>query len=177
MIVADFINKSKEKQDEIIILSKLMSDKIKPIFPVKEFHLLKYKNVINLKSLSLQDDSDSKLLKKIAKYSGWKYTDSKVSKARLSSYFATIRDIKNNFIFIKEKENLLITETDSKLITAGIEELNQFGNLNTIDSLAGGDILNWKEVINLQWWDVFNKLYKNKIENKIKEKLNLINST
>jgi hypothetical protein len=53
---------------------------------------------------------------------------------------------------------------DAEMTNAGIENFNQFGIINTIDALAGGDILKWKKVIKMSYIDVFTKLKKNKVE-------------
>lgn len=50
------------------------------------------------------------------------------------------------------------------MVNAGINELNQFGILNTIDSLAKGDILKWDLVVKKPYYDVFTKLLKDKKE-------------
>jgi len=63
---------------------------------------------------------------------------------------------------------------DMDLSNAGISELDQFGELNLIDSLAGGDILRWKKVKKLPYYIVFDKVHKNAVETKIQRNYNKI---
>jgi len=60
------------------------------------------------------------------------------------------------------------------LVKAGVSELDQFGELNVIDNLAGGDILKWKKVEKLPYYMVFDKLHKNAVETKIQRNYNKI---
>jgi len=83
--------------------------------------------------------------------------------------------IKDEIESINELEKTyLVSDPDIDMISAGINELNQFGILNTIDQLAGGDILKWNEVKKLKYSDVFDKLYKSTIESRVQKKLNQI---
>lgn len=57
----------------------------------------------------------------------------------------------------KMESDNLASQPDIDKIAAGIDELNIFGEMNTIDQLAGGDILKWNEVMKLPYQDVFDK--------------------
>ena len=102
--------------------------------------------------------------------------------------FIQIKLLKNNikllFILWVHKQYKLINETeskylfnppDAKLLQAGIKELDILGDINTIDSLADGDVLKWERIDNLKYETVFNKLLKNTIEARINKKLVEIN--
>jgi len=78
-----------------------------------------------------------------------------------------------NFISNLEKEYLSSTP-DNELVNAGVRELDRFGSLNVIDQLANGDILKWEEVKKLAYKDVFDKLWKSNIEQKIQKNYNKI---
>lgn len=72
---------------------------------------------------------------------------------------------------IAKMENThLVSETDMDLISAGIQEMQQFGELNTIDSLAGGDVLKWEQVKLLPYHVVFDKQFKSIVEQRISKK-------
>lgn len=47
---------------------------------------------------------------------------------------------------------------------AGIESFKKFGYINTVDSLAGGDVLKWNDVLNLPYEMVFLKQLRNKTQ-------------
>ena len=102
--------------------------------------------------------------------------------------FIRVKLEKNNikllFILWVKKQYELINETESKylfnppdmkLLQAGIRELDILGDINTIDALAEGDVLKWKEIESLPYETVFNKLLKNTIEARINKKLVEIN--
>jgi len=69
------------------------------------------------------------------------------------------------------ESKVLSAEPDVKLLAAGINELNQFGDLNTIDSLANGDVLKYEEIKMLPYHVIFDKQYKTNIENNINRKM------
>ena len=69
-----------------------------------------------------------------------------------------------------EKE-YLYNPPDADLINAGIRELDELGEFNTIDNLAGGDILKHEQIKALPYHFVFDKLRKQTLENKISKNL------
>lgn len=73
------------------------------------------------------------------------------------------------------EEQYLYTPPEAKLLQAGIKELDILGDKNTIDSLAGGDVLKWDLVKQLPYSVVFDKLLKNTIESRINKRLVEIN--
>jgi hypothetical protein len=84
--------------------------------------------------------------------------------------------IRAQYARINEMEGQYLTnQPDIKLMQAGIKELDVLGDINTIDSLAGGDILKWESIRDLPYSEVFNKLLKNTIEARINKKLVEIN--
>lgn len=80
--------------------------------------------------------------------------------------------IREQYKKINELESsYLVTIPDPKLLQAGIKDLDVLGDVNTVDSLAGGDILKWEKIRKLPYSEVFNKLLKNTIEARINKKL------
>lgn len=61
----------------------------------------------------------------------------------------------------------LNSEPDIDLLMAGIKDLDVFGYINVVDTLAQGDILKWDEILKLPYQRVFDKMLKNNIENRI----------
>tara|TARA_R110000850_G_scaffold7780_10_gene28532 strand:- start:1744 stop:2268 length:525 start_codon:yes stop_codon:yes gene_type:complete len=171
MMVKDLMTYSLEDIQEVVILSKHISEDADGVFKIKPFINLKYKDVIGLKQLAMGKAQDNELIESVAILNGFDYSLKKLTNSTLKSYFRTINEIESNFKKIASYEKMLQTSSDAKLINAGIDSLSQFGDLNVIDALAGGDILKWKDVLDLEWWDVFNKLLKNKTEDKIRRNL------
>ena len=173
MKLAEVLSLNDKDLNEVIILSKLIPDEVPLLFNCKSFKLLKYKHVLNLKTLVQNNNIGIDLICTLAKYNKSNFKEKDLEKADAKNYFRTLNFIKKEFEELSKMEKSLETPTDVKLIQAGIGKLSQFNELNIIDTLAGGDILKWKKIINLTWLDVFNKLYKNKVEAEIKEALEL----
>lgn len=64
----------------------------------------------------------------------------------------------------------LSSEPDFDMIAAGLNELNIFGDLNTIDVLAGGDPLKWELIKDLPYQTIFDKQLKSIKEAKFQKK-------
>jgi hypothetical protein len=60
---------------------------------------------------------------------------------------------------------------DSDEIRAGVEELERFGFLNTLDRLAGGDVLKYDSILKEPAIKIYNKLLKDFIDSKIQKRL------
>ena len=97
-----------------------------------------------------------------------------------------IESNKNKFLFIlwihkqfkminDTEARYLVSPPDMKLLQAGIKELDILGDINTIDALAEGNVLNWEKVEMLPYERVFNKLLKNTNEARVNKKLVEIN--
>lgn len=72
------------------------------------------------------------------------------------------------------EQNYLSSQPEPELIAAGIDKLNVFGELNVIDSLAGGDILKHKGIKALPYYSVFDKLRKDNVKSEINKNYNKI---
>ena len=56
------------------------------------------------------------------------------------------------------------------MINAGVRDFDELGEINTIDNLAGGDVLKWDAVKELPYYQVFDKLRKQTIENRFNKR-------
>lgn len=98
--------------------------------------------------------------------------EEKIKEYTLNDLIYFILWIRDELELIEQLETkYLSSPPDNKMISAGINELDQFGIINTIDILAGGDILKWRKVENLRYNVIFDKLYKNAIETRIQKNL------
>lgn len=103
-------------------------------------------------------------------------TFKRVKRAKNNEKFLFMLWVKEQYKKINDLEGqYLVSQPDVKLIQAGIRELDVLGDVNTIDSLAGGDILKWEAVRQMPYSEVFNKLLKNTIEARINKRLVEIN--
>lgn len=74
----------------------------------------------------------------------------------------TIRELESNY---------LRSDPDVKLLQAGINKLDQFGLMNTLDNLAKGDILKYDSIRELRYNVVFDKQYLEITKSEIEKKL------
>lgn len=78
---------------------------------------------------------------------------------RLTDYFPALNYIVNGTEQIARMEmNRLSSPPRDELLASGIERMNAYGDLVTIDTLAGGDILKWSQVEAMPWRYIFTKL-------------------
>ena len=112
----------------------------------------------------------------ILKHYGKNVTFGKIRKARNSHKLCFLLWIKEQYEKIgKMEEQYLYSPPDSKLLQAGIRELDILEDYNLIDTLAQGDILKWKKIRKMPYSEVFNKQLKNTIEARINKRLVEIN--
>jgi len=65
----------------------------------------------------------------------------------------------------------LKSDPNPKMLQAGINNLDQFGILNTLDNLSGGDILKYDLIRNIPYNIVFDKQYMEVVKSGIENKL------
>lgn len=79
--------------------------------------------------------------------------------------------VKNQIEFINKIENAYLhSEPEPELIASGVHLLDEFGVMVTIDNLAGGDILKYDKIKALPYFEVYQKLKMDKIQNEIKNR-------
>lgn len=79
------------------------------------------------------------------------------------------------YLFVKKEieriqeieRNYLGGDPEPELVGAGVHKLNEFGAFATVHSLAGGDILKHKEIEALPYFQVYQTLKLNKVNNEI----------
>ena len=84
---------------------------------------------------------------------------------------ATGNELMAFLLWLKEQQerlnllelNYLSSDPDPKMVAAGIHQLNELGELPTIDSLAGNDILKYEAIEALPYFRVYEKLKLEKI--------------
>jgi len=73
---------------------------------------------------------------------------------------------------IRELETTYLrSDPDVKLLQAGINKLDKFGLLNTLDNLAKGDVLKYDSIRELRYNVVFDKQYLEVTKSEIEKKL------
>lgn len=92
-----------------------------------------------------------------------------IEKLKLSEVIPINNFLLNQLKKIMEKENAeLSVPATAEQTRAGIKMFDEFGVNNTIDALAGGDILKYNKVLMMDYNTIFLKLKRNKLENKFK---------
>ena len=92
------------------------------------------------------------------------------NKVQENLYFALWLKDELEKVYNLEKEYLSSTP-DNDLLEAGVKDLDELGELNLIDSLAGGDILKWEAVKKLPYHMIFDKQRKTVLEGRVQKKL------
>lgn len=73
---------------------------------------------------------------------------------------------------ISELESTYLrSDPDIKMMQAGINKLDQFGLINTLDNLAKGDVLKYDAIRNLPYNVIFDKQYMEVTKSEIEKKL------
>lgn len=91
-----------------------------------------------------------------------------IKEAKPKEVISFILWLKDEIEAIQQLESIHLNSTpDPDMIAAGVHELNELGEINVIDSLAGGDILKWAEIEKLPYHRIFDKLKKNTVESKV----------
>lgn len=87
--------------------------------------------------------------------------------------------VKKEMERIQELErNFLSADPEPELVGAGVHKLNEFGAFATVHSLAKGDILKHSAIEALPYYQVYQTLKLNKVNNEIDKAYNrIINST
>jgi hypothetical protein len=91
-------------------------------------------------------------------------------------------DILRFLLWIKQQQEFIISiekkhlysEPEAEMLVAGIERLNEFGEMVTIDSLANGNILEHERIESLPYYQVYQKLKLDKIHREIQKAYNKI---
>ncbi|WP_418513717.1 hypothetical protein [Corallibacter sp.] len=128
------------------------------------FHL-KLKDVEFIKE-NLGSNSDDSILKIISLVQG--IPEEEVLKIKITDFFGLINSVKEQIIRINKAEasSLVSENTNFKWEAVnGSERLQKFGIYNTLESLSGGDILKWNQIMELPYSDVFMKLLLDKTNN------------
>lgn len=134
------------------------------IKPVKS---LKWGQVITLRALTSEGTIDA-VIQAVSIVTGlpiesiWDFT--------IIPFYSIINGIVSQLIELgnMEQNELSFEDDDIVLIEAqATERMSRFGILNTIDSLAGGDLLKWKEIQELPYMTVFTKLMMEKTRSEI----------
>jgi len=125
---------------------------------------------VEIKELLLKGQF-SELILLLLKEKGKIKTLSEISKENHKGLFSFALWVKDSLeaIFNLEKE-YLSNEPDADSINAGIRDFDELGEINIIDNLAGGDVLKWEDVKRLPYYQVFDKLRKQTIENKFNKR-------
>lgn len=125
---------------------------------------------VEIKEL-LKEGKLSELILLLLRKKGKELSLIEISKENHKKLLSFILWIKDEIEQISKLEaEYLQGEPDNDMINAGVRDFDELGEINTIDNLAGGDILKWDAVKELPYYQVFDKLRKQTIENKFNKR-------
>lgn len=103
-------------------------------------------------------------------------TFTKVRKAPNNKKLLFLLWIRDQYETINQVEKkYLHNPPNAKQLQAGVQQLDVLGDINTIDNLSQGKIWMWEHIRQMKYSDIFNKMLKTTLENKINNKLIEIN--
>ncbi len=93
-------------------------------------------------------------------------------------YNASVFDVFAAFAWVTEEMQVVFeaerlklhSKPTQKQISAGIEEFDQLDDVPAIDSMAGGDLEKWDEVLEMPYGKIMRKMLLNKIQNEYNER-------
>lgn len=85
------------------------------------------------------------------------------------TFFSTIDYVSKNLLEILEKEKALQREPNFELLESGVEKLNKYGEVLTIDSLARSYGVSWEEIGKWKYSKIFTILMLEKERAEIQE--------
>lgn len=139
--------------DELIFALKY-SKRTQPrdVYKIGKLTARTFYEVKELQRLMFDENGISQAIKFVLELSGQKDPE-------LFEFFAFFNYCKAEIERITEMEsNALAYTPTTDEERAGIDRFNKFGYLTAIDSLAGGDVLKWPEIRNIEYETAFTKL-------------------
>jgi hypothetical protein len=101
--------------------------------------------------------------------------DEKIKLLPASVVFASIKYLFEKIKELSERESeLLKSEVTPEQKRAGISMFDQLGEFNTIDLIAGGDVLKYDAVLRIDYNTILNKLFKLNLSSKFERNYNEI---
>lgn len=141
---------------------------IKP--KVNDLFFLQWKWIIKIKK-SLTE-SNLKAVKELIQAVFPISTDEQFYNCSIFDVFAAYTWVVEEVEKIYQAEKMkLYKKPTQKQIAAGIEDFDQLDDVPVVDSIAGGDIRKWNEVLELPYGQVLRKMLLNKIQNEYNERL------
>jgi hypothetical protein len=172
--------KSEVEEDQEDLLLKAMpflKRKIKAVVPdyIKDINIAsdEWGKLEHTKIILDKEKEELKALSGIVKiYKGFEILDRSMPEVMgvQSEIFSQL-----NKFFDRFKE-LAEYQPEQDELQAGIDELDQFGFFNTVDRLAGGDVLKHDLILKEPALKIYNKLLKDYIDAKIQKRLHKIRS-
>lgn len=181
--LAEFLGSDIELVEEYLPILELLppikdvADPVHPAFgrvtvtPVKE---LSFGKVITIRNLMNESNIES-ILQSVSIVT--KLPIESVRSFTIIPFYSIINGIIAQLTELSNMEinELAIDDEDIEMIEAqATERMSKFGILNTIDSLAGGDITKWKDIEELPYMVVFTKLMMEKTKGEIKRDVRVI---
>ena len=154
-------------KDDVFLLSAVKGSPYFKGVKAKDIWRLKFWEVEKVKRW-FQDLNDENINKIMQLF----YSDTNFNNVRCLEFYRAFNYIKESLAEVYNKEKLLSSERNQKLIDAGIEELNIFGSLNLLDDLGKDFGKSPNEIENWEYGLVFSLSLKRKKESEIQKRLN-----
>lgn len=162
------IEVSEDRFIKSFIRSRIRKQKKTKRFEAPKIMTMSFGDVIEIKKL-LQDMTLKDQLEVVSKVYGIQVET--LATIHVTTFFSmfnyVVKEVKQ---IMKNEEMYLKGDIEADMMQAGVDKLNQFGILATVDTLAGNDVLKWEEVLEQRYSRVFTKMFMNKVRNDIEKK-------
>ncbi len=167
--LSEFAKQSVELIERYIVALRY----IKPVATVQELFHMKLKHVEMVKQ-NINSTNDADLLKVVAKVQ--KITKKKVLKMDIINFFGILNSIREQLkVIYSAEESLIPSHINFKWESVGgSERMARFGIYNTLDQLANGDGLKYKEFMNMNYSEVFTILLMKKTASDLQHEMDQI---
>lgn len=152
--IKDFVKQKPELIEQYLTVLNY----VKPKPTRKEIFHMKLKHVEFIKE-NLYSEDDEALIKIIKKVQ--KVDEKQIMNMTIIEFFGILNSIKKQMSMIQRAEENSLTPSEVNLkweMVKGSERMAKFGLYNTLESLSGGDILKYKQIMNLNYSEVFTVL-------------------
>ena len=98
-----------------------------------------------------------------------------VDEMRILDFFKYLNSIKEQLESIAHAESVSLSSDRVNFkweAVEGSEKMSRFGIYNTLENLSGGDVLKWEAILDLEYADVFTKLYMDKVKADLESEMN-----
>tara|TARA_R110000772_G_scaffold143585_1_gene253158 strand:- start:500 stop:916 length:417 start_codon:yes stop_codon:yes gene_type:complete len=90
------------------------------------------------------------------------------------TFYGLLNSVKEQIKTINDAEITALTSNQTNFrweAVGGSEKMKQFGTYTTLDMISNGDITKWDTIMNIDYADIFTKLYMNRVKDDLQAEM------